>query len=70
MIKAFITKAMFGQDAQTYLPPELQSETTQKRGRWWVGYAFEQTLWQSQTDPSRSWGLFGQVGVWTATPIR
>jgi porin len=68
VIKAFITKAMFGQDAQTYLPPELQSETTQKRGRWWVGYAFEQTLWQSQTDPSRSWGLFGQVGVSDGNP--
>jgi porin len=61
LIKAFITQALWGQDAENYLPPELRAETTEKRGRWWVGYSFEQTLWQSQTEPSKSWGLFGQA---------
>jgi len=61
LIRALITKSIFGQDPQNYLPPELRLQTTQKRGRYWIGYSFEQTLWQSPTDSTRSWGLFGQV---------
>ncbi len=61
LIRAFITRALWGEDAQNSLPPELRSETTEKRGRYWIGYSFEQTLWRSVTEPSKSWGLFGQA---------
>jgi porin len=68
LIKAFITRALWGQDAQIDLPPELRSETTEKRGRYWIGYSFEQTLWQSSTEPSKSWGLFGQAATSDGNP--
>jgi len=68
IVNAFVTRALWGQDDQTSLPPGLQSETTEKRGRYWAGYSFEQTLWQSQTEPSRSWGLFGQTAMSDGNP--
>jgi porin len=31
-------------------------------------YAFEQTLWQNPADPTKAWGLFGQVGFGDGNP--
>jgi porin len=40
------------------LPP-----TTLVRGSWWIDYRFDQTLWVDPTDPTRSWGVFGDLGI-------
>jgi porin len=37
--------------------------------RWYFAYSFEQTLWQDDTDPKRSWGLFGQTALTDGNPI-
>jgi porin len=69
LINAFITQAIWGQNAQTYLPPQVQqSPPSEKFGRYYVSYFFEQTLWQSPADPNRSWGLFGQAAVSDGNP--
>ena len=39
-----------------------------KSGRWFLSYAFEQSLWRDSTDPSKAWGLFGQAGVSDGNP--
>jgi porin len=69
LIQAFITHAMWGQDAQINLPPQLQqSPPSEKRGRYYFSYSFEQTLWQNPTDPNKSSGLFGQVAFSDGNP--
>jgi porin len=69
LIRAFITRALWGQDAQIYLPPQLQqSPPSEKRGRYYFSYSFEQTLWQSSADPKEAWGLFGQVAFSDGNP--
>jgi len=39
-----------------------------KEGRWYLAYAFEQSLWRDKLDPSKAWGLFGQAGVSDGNP--
>jgi porin len=71
LIQALITRAMWGQDARIYLPPQMllsSSPPSEKRGRYWVGYSFEQTLWQSPANPTKAWGLFGQVAFSDGNP--
>jgi porin len=48
--------------------PQLIPPPSEKRGRYWLGYSFEQTLWQSPADPKKAWGLFGQVAVDEGNP--
>jgi porin len=67
LINAFITHAIWDQDAQIYLPPELQ-QSREKRGRYYFSYSFEQTLWQNAADPTKAWGLFGQVAFSDGNP--
>jgi porin len=55
----FLTDGLFGD--RTTVP-------TEKSGRFWFGYSFEQTLWQSPTNPAKSWGLFGQTAVSDGNP--
>jgi porin len=33
------------------------------RGSWWTTYLFDQALWVDSTDPTRSWGVFGNGGI-------
>jgi porin len=71
LINALITRALWGQDGWIYLPPQLLSSSSppsEKRGRYWVGYSFEQTLWQSAANPTKAWGLFGQVAFSDGNP--
>lgn len=70
LIQAFITRGNFGQDAQPFLPPALlqQAPPSEKSGRYYFSYAFEQTLWQSPVDPTRAWGLFGQIAISDGNP--
>jgi porin len=41
---------------------------SKKDNRWYLSYAFEQSLWRDSVDPQKAWGLFGQVGVSDANP--
>jgi porin len=60
---------LWGQDSQASLPPELrQSPPSEKRGRYYFSYSFEQTLWQNVADPKQSWGLFGQAALSDGNP--
>ncbi len=36
--------------------------------RWYFSYGFEQTLWQSATNPKKAWGLFGQASMSDGNP--
>ncbi len=42
--------------------------TTLVRGSWWISYLFDQALWVDPTDPTRSWGVFGNVGISDGEP--
>lgn len=43
-------------------PPNKKSD------RWYLSYAFEQSLWRDKTDPTKAWGLFGQAAVSDGNP--
>ncbi len=61
LVQRLTTNALWGERTRV---PGLED----KRGRFWVGYSFEQTLWQDPGDPARAWGLFGQVGLSDGNP--
>jgi porin len=48
------------------LPPPLA--LTLIRGSWWITYLFDQALWVDPTDQTRSWGVFGNVGISDGMP--
>ena len=68
LISALIDRNLFSQNPQVSLPSGLLSSPSQKHGRYYFSYAFEQTLWQSQDDPTNSYGLFGQTGFSDGNP--
>lgn len=39
-----------------------------KRGSWYLGWNFQQYLWQSPDDPARGYGIFGQTFVADGNP--
>lgn len=51
-------------------PPPLQGlpPSTFIRGSWWLDYRFDQALWVDPTDPTRSWGVFGDFGLSDGKP--
>ena len=53
---------------QLALPPESQETLDRKENRYYISYAFEQTLWRSASNPKKAWGLFGQVGKSDGNP--
>ena len=50
------------------LPPGSIGDLSQKTGRWYVGYSFEQTIWRSKEDKKKAWGLFGQTSMSDGNP--
>ena len=53
------------------LPPPGQGfapPTTLIKGSWWITYLFDQALWVDPTDHTRSWGVFGNVGISDGRP--
>jgi len=53
------------------LPPPGQGfapPTTLIKGSWWITYLFDQALWVDPTDHTRSWGVFGNVGISDGKP--
>jgi len=53
---------------QLKLPPEAERELGTRSGYWFFSYAFQYFLFQDAADPSRGWGVFGQVGVSDGNP--
>jgi len=53
---------------QLVLPPEAEQELGTRSGYWFFSYAFQHFLFQDEADPSRGWGVFGQVGVSDGNP--
>ncbi|MEE4603908.1 MAG: carbohydrate porin [Desulfobacteraceae bacterium] len=53
---------------QLLLPPEAERELGTRSGYWFFSYAFQHFFFQDETDPSRGWGLFGQLGVSDGNP--
>jgi porin len=51
---------------QGQLPPT--AVTTLVRGSWWITYLFDQALWVDPSDKTRSWGVFGNIGISDAKP--
>jgi porin len=50
-------------------PPPLQALPLNFiRGSWWIDYRFDQALWVDPTDPTRSWGVFGDTGISDGKP--
>jgi porin len=48
---------------QGFAPP-----TTFIKDSWWITYLFDQALWADATDQTRSWGVFGNVGISDGMP--
>ena len=57
-----------GDVPQIILPPDFPVEIGTKSGRWFVSFSGQQYLWQNPVDPSKGWGLFGQVGLSDGNP--
>ena len=50
-------------------PPPLQALPLNFiHGSWWIDYRFDQALWVDPADPTRSWGVFGDVGLSDGKP--
>lgn len=69
--KHFFSTAYSTQDGRDFSDPNLllpSQPVTNKDDRWFLSYAFEQTLWRNPQDPKKAWGLFGQVGFSDGNP--
>ena len=53
---------------QLALPPELRDEPRSRAEPWFLSYSFQQYLHHDPNDPSKGWGIFGQVGVSDGNP--
>jgi len=49
------------------IPSDL-NPTSFERGTWWMTYLFDQALWVDHTDQTRSWGVFGSLGISDGKP--
>lgn len=50
------------------LPPAAQNEINTRSGYWFGSYAFQHFLFQEQSDPSKGWGIFGQIALSDGNP--
>lgn len=54
--------------SQLLLPPGAGRELGERSGYWFFSYAFQHFFFQDKTNPSRGWGVFGQLGVSDGNP--
>lgn len=54
--------------SQLLLPKGAGRELGERSGYWFFSYAFQHFFFQDETDPSRGWGVFGQLGVSDGNP--
>jgi porin len=57
-----------GELQELFLPPGSADTLSTTANRWYVSYAFEQTLWRSDREPQRAVGLFGQAALSDGNP--
>jgi porin len=50
------------------LPPEAQDQLREKGNPYFLAFAFDQYLFQSESNPRDGWGLFGQIGISDGNP--
>lgn len=50
------------------LPPSPGTQIEFKDDSWYLGYNFQQYLWQDATNQSRGWGVFGQAFIADGNP--
>lgn len=55
-------------DDNLLLPPNVGSEIITKNNRYYMGYSFNQYLFQPTADVDKGWGLFGTVGFSDGDP--
>ena len=55
-------------DIPDFVLPGGETELGTVDGYWFASYSFQQYLVQDQRDPSRGWGLFGQIAVSDGNP--
>lgn len=62
--------AILSPESLNLIPPVLQGSPRKSlvHGSWWVTYLFDQALWVDPTNPTRSWGVFGNVGISDGNP--
>jgi porin len=66
--------AILTPESLNLIPPPVFSRipppppTTLVRGSWWMTYVFDQALWVDPTDQTRSWGVFGNLGISDGNP--
>jgi porin len=62
--------AIVSPESLNIIPPVLQGlpPTTLVRGSWWMTYVFDQALWVDPADQTRSWGVFGNLGISDGNP--
>jgi porin len=53
---------------QLILPPDVSEPLGTAKNPWYVSFSAQQFLWQNPDDPSKGWGLFGQVGFSDENP--
>ena len=53
---------------QLLLPPGSAQVTGQKKGYYFGSYAFQQYIWQDSEQPTRGWGVFGQIALSDGNP--
>ena len=53
---------------QLALPPTFRRLIRNKSEPWYLEYSFQQNLVQSETDPNRGWGVFGQIATSDGNP--
>jgi porin len=54
---------------QLVLPVKPPSTTVDVKGNsWYLGWNFQQYLWQSSADPRQGWGIFGQAFIADGNP--
>jgi porin len=50
------------------LPPGIRPTIDTKSTSWYMGYSFQQYLYQNPENPREGWGVFGQAGFSDANP--
>lgn len=50
------------------LPPAPNVKISTKKGSWYLGWNFQQYLWQNPNNPVEGWGVFGQAFIADGNP--
>jgi len=54
--------AIVDEQSLNQIPSDLEA-TSFESGSWWITYLFDQALWVDPKDRTRTWGVFGNLGI-------